>query len=124
MFGPAFKFTVGPVDFPDKAVDQKATGARFLNDVRGYSGTSINEVEHYCLDCTFRPWLDATGNLTAKLMIKRAGSHGKTRIELLRPDRLGRFRSRSTLSHRDTATITVTDAWGDTAAGSLTVPRG
>src|SRR5207248_3899806 len=32
-------FAIGPVDFPDTASDQKATGAWFLNSLRGYSGT-------------------------------------------------------------------------------------
>ena len=33
-----------------------------MNSVRGYSGSSPDVVEQYCVDCSFRPWLDATGN--------------------------------------------------------------
>ncbi|MDX6640651.1 MAG: hypothetical protein QOF12_1662, partial [Solirubrobacteraceae bacterium] len=63
------KVTLGPVDFPDTAKDQKATGARFLNKVRGYSATSPADLEHYCLDCRFRDWLDATSDLTATVRL-------------------------------------------------------
>ena len=52
-------FEIGPINFPDTAKDPAATGARFLKPDRGYSGTSLTEVEHYCLNCSFRPWLDA-----------------------------------------------------------------
>jgi hypothetical protein len=112
-------FTIGPVDFPDTAADQKATGARFLNNVRGYSGTGMDNVEHYCLDCSFRPWLDATGALTATVVIKR--STGRTTTERITPDSSGRFVSRSILRSGDTATITIDDAWGDTTGAPVTV---
>src|SRR5204863_315758 len=75
--------TIGPVDYPDTVKDQKATGARFLNSLRGYSGTSMTNVEHYCDDCTFRPWLDATDDLTATLVITHA--RGKKTTEKLGP---------------------------------------
>ena len=112
-------FTIGPVDFPDTAADQKATGFRFLNDLRGYSGTGMDNVEHYCLDCSFRPWLDATDSLTGTLVIKRAAG-GRT-SERLTPDSSGGFRSSSTLRPGDTATITIADAWGDTTAAPTRV---
>jgi hypothetical protein len=99
-------FTIGPVDFPDTARDQKATGARFLDAVRGYSGTSTDNVEHYCLDCSFRPWLDATDALTARVTI---GS----RTETVRPDANGRFASRARLRPGERARVLITDAWGD-----------
>ena len=73
-------FTIGPVDFPDVAHDQKATGARFLNAVRGYSGTGMDNVEHYCLDCSFRPWLDATDDVVARVRITRALVAGRGRV--------------------------------------------
>jgi len=112
-------FRIGPVDFPDTVADQKATGAHFLDSLRGYSGTGIDNVEHYCLDCTFRPWLDSTDSLTAKLVIKSL--LGKTTTERLVPDASGRFRSRSILGPGDTATITIDDAWGDTTASPRVV---
>jgi hypothetical protein len=109
-------FDVGPVDFPDTARDQKATGARFLTNVRGYSGTSMTDVEQYCLDCSFRPWLDATGRLVAHVTIG-----GRT--ETLHPDGDGRFVSHRTLAAGQTAKIAVEDAWGDTTAAPATVTR-
>jgi Neutral/alkaline non-lysosomal ceramidase, N-terminal len=104
-----YTFSIGPVDFPDTAKDQKATGARFLNNVRGYSGTSPSEVEHYCLDCSFRPWLDATDRVVAAVTIG-----GKT--EIVHPDGDGHFRTNAVLAPGQTATITIQDAWGDTSA--------
>jgi hypothetical protein len=111
-----YTFTIGPVDFPDTAKDQKATGARFLNSVRGYSGTSPNEVEHYCLDCSFRPWLDATDRVVAAVTIG-----GKT--EVVHPDGDGHFRTNTALAPGQTATITIQDAWGDDTAAPATVTK-
>lgn len=111
-----YTFTIGPVDFPDTAKDQKATGARFLNDVRGYSGTSPSVVEHYCLDCTFRPWLDATDDLTADVAI--GGTH-----ETVKPDANGHFVTTAVLQPGQTATITIQDAWGDYSGTPATVTR-
>ncbi len=105
------EFTIGPVDFPDTAKDQAATGARFLNSTRGYSGSSMQEVEHYCLDCTFRPWLDATDRLIATVTIERA--NGRTRTATLRPDSEGHFSTDAKLRQGDKATIAIQDAWGD-----------
>ncbi|MFL5893689.1 MAG: hypothetical protein ACJ76Z_01085, partial [Thermoleophilaceae bacterium] len=112
-------FTIGPVDFPDTAKDQKATGARFLDALRGYSGTGMDNVEHYCLDCSFRPWLDATDQLTATVTITRA--RGGKRTETVTPDSSGQFTTRSTLGPGDTAVVRVSDAWGDTTASPATV---
>src|SRR4051794_9085399 len=101
-----YPFTIGPMDFPDAAKDQKATGARFLNTLRGYSGSSPAEVEHYCLDCTFRPWLDATDRVTAQVKI------GGT-TETVDPESGGRFKTAAVLQPGQTATIVIKDAWGD-----------
>jgi hypothetical protein len=109
-------FSIGPVDFPDTARDQKATGARFLTNVRGYSAASPTAVEHYCLDCSFRPWLDATNDLVARVTV------GKKTDEVT-PDSAGRFRSDLTLEPGDTARILIQDAWGDSGNGaSITAP--
>ncbi len=54
------------MDFPDVAADEARAGFRFLNATRGYSAVAANDpaqTEHYCLDCRFRDWLDATGDL-------------------------------------------------------------
>jgi hypothetical protein len=117
---PPIEFTVGPVDYPDTAKDQKATGARFLNSLRGYSADSMTEVEHYCLDCSFRPWLDASGAVTAVVTITRA--NGTKVKETLSPNSSGAFTTRATLAAGDSAGIAVADAWGNTAAGPLTFP--
>jgi hypothetical protein len=116
---PAIPFTIGPVDFPDVAKDQKATGARFLNNVRGYSGTGMDEVEHYCLDCTFRPWLDATDKLEATVVIDRA--KGGTVREHVEPGANGSFVTRTKLAAGDTATIEIEDAWGDSTGSPASV---
>ncbi|MEA2496971.1 MAG: hypothetical protein QOJ29_4882, partial [Thermoleophilaceae bacterium] len=99
------EFTIGPVDFPDTAKDMAATGARFLNAQRGYSGTSMNEVEHYCLDCSFRPWLDASKQLFVTVGGKSYGAQ-------LGSD--GRFTSGAVA--KPGASVVVRDAWGDSAA--------
>jgi hypothetical protein len=112
-------FTIGPVDFPDTAKDQKAGGVRFLNSQRGYSGASLTEIEHYCHDCTFRPWLDATGQLTAVVTIDRAT--GKTVTERVTPADDGSFTTDAALNPGDTATIAIRDGWGNTTAAPATV---
>jgi hypothetical protein len=101
-------FTIGPVDFPDAAKDQAATGARFLDKKRSYSAASFDEVEHYCLDCTFRPWMDATNKLTATVKI---GS----KTETVKPDSDGHFKTDTTAATGTPVTITIKDAWGDTS---------
>jgi hypothetical protein len=103
------EFTIGPVDFPDIAKNPKATGARFLSPTRGYSGSSLTVVEHYCLDCSFRPWLDATDALAATVRIA-------SKTETVKPDGDGRFRTDAVLKPGQTATITIRDAWGDHSA--------
>jgi hypothetical protein len=112
-------FTIGPVDFPDMAKDPKATGARFLNGTRGYSGSSLTNLEHYCLDCSFRPWLDATGQLSALVTIDRAT--GKSVTERVHPGADGSFRTTAALKPGDTASIAIEDAWGDTTAAPAAV---
>jgi len=112
---PPIDFTIGPVDFPDAAADQKATGADFLDHLRGYSATSTTDVEHYCLDCTFRPWLDATGTgatgpLTATVEFGSATGHRATEL-VTSTD--GTFRTKRALGPGDTATVTIRDPWGD-----------
>ena len=115
-------FDIGPVDFPDVAHDQKATGARFLNAVRGYSGTGMDNVEHYCLDCSFRPWLDATDDVVARVRIVRA--RGGSVVETLRPDSDGRFETQRTLGAGDRASIAIEDAWGDASGAPVAVGGG
>ena len=105
-------FKIGPVDFPDTAKDTKATGARFLSATRGYSGASLTELEHYCLDCSFRPWLDATDALTATVKI------GNT-TETVKPDADGHFKTDAVLKPGQSATITIKDAWGDDGTGGV-----
>jgi hypothetical protein len=112
---PPIPFTIGPVDFPDAAQDQKATGARFLDHLRGYSGTSPTEVEHYCLDCTFRPWLDATGTASTGALTATVTFHtakGGVAVERVSSTD-GAFRTRRTLGPGDTADVTIRDQWGD-----------
>jgi hypothetical protein len=115
------EFTIGPVDFPDTAKDQKATGARFLNDVRGYSAASATEFEHYCLDCSFRPWLDATNAVVATIRITRA--NGRRSTERVAPSAGGGFTSKASLGAGDSARIVIEDAWGNESVTPATVSR-
>jgi hypothetical protein len=120
---PPIDFAIGPVDFPDSAADQKATGAQFLDHTRGYSGTSPTEVEHYCLDCTFRPWLDATGagangELTATVEYRTATGRA-AREQVTSTD--GDFRTRRALRPGETATVTIADRWGDRSGTPATI---
>jgi hypothetical protein len=112
-------FTIGPVDFPDTVSNPAATGARFLSPLRGYSGTGPDDVEHYCLDCTFRPWMDATDKVTAHVQITHAD--GTTASEDLTPDPGGNFASSLTLSSGDKATVSIDDAWGDTTGSPQSI---
>jgi len=114
-------FTIGPVDFPDMAADPAATGARFLSSTRGYSGTSLDNIEHYCLDCSFRPWLDATADVLARVEITRV--KGGRKKETVRPDAAGNFVSKSALKAGDSASITLEDAWGNHSAAPVVVSR-
>jgi hypothetical protein len=114
-------FTIGPVDFPDMVADPEATGATFLNPTRGYSGTSLDNIEHYCLDCSFRPWLDATDAVTAKVEITRV--KGGRKKETVKPDAAGNFVSKSALKAGDSASITLEDAWGNHSAAPAVVSR-
>src|SRR5258707_14111632 len=110
-------FSIGPVDFPDMAKDPKATGARFLDPTRGYSGSSLTNLEHYCLDCSFRPWLDATGAISALVTIGRAT--GTSVTERVRPATDGSFTTKAVLGPGDSASIAIQDAWGDTTAAPV-----
>jgi hypothetical protein len=111
--------TIGPVDFPDIAKDQAATGARFLNHVRGYSdGTGPTDLEHYCLDCRFRDWLDSTNKLKAVVTIVRAGGSTETK-NLQSSD--GHFKTNATLASGDKATIVIRDKWDDFSGTPATV---
>ena len=114
----ALPFTIGPVDFPDHAADQAATGVRFFNQTRGYSATSETNAEHYCLDCRFRDWLDATGDLTATVTFHIGGGqeHSET---LTSAD--GTFRTQRALGNGETADIVISDAWGDTSGAPVPV---
>jgi hypothetical protein len=112
-------FTIGPVDFPDMVKEPAATGAKFLSPTRGYSGTGPDQVEHYCLDCTFRPWMDATDQLVAHLRITHPD--GTSASEDLKPDAAGNFTSATTLGPGDRASVSIDDAWGDTVASPATI---
>ena len=112
-------FEIGPINFPDTLKDPAATGALFLKPDRGYSGTSLTEVEHYCLNCSFRPWLDAAGASTATVEITRL--KGGPKRETLKPDAAGRFVSKNTLKPGDTAKVTLQDAWGNRTAAPVVV---
>jgi hypothetical protein len=101
------------------AQNPKATGARFLDPTRGYSGSSLTDVEHYCLDCSFRPWLDATGALSALVTIDRAT--GPPMTERARAGADGSFKTKATLQPGDSASIAIQDAWGDKRAAPVTV---
>ena len=112
-------FEIGPINFPDTLKDPAATGALFLKPDRGYSGTSLTEVEHYCLNCSFRPWLDAAGASTATVEITRL--KGGRKKETLKPDAAGNFVSKSTLKPGDTAKVTLQDAWGNRTAAPAVI---
>ncbi|MEJ7783539.1 MAG: hypothetical protein WKF96_01965 [Solirubrobacteraceae bacterium] len=99
-------FTIGPVDFPDAAADQAATGVRFFNRVRGYSATSPENAEHYCLDCRFRDWADVAGELTATVTLENGKKRKATSQD-------GTFRLEGINSP---ATIVIRDAYGNTSA--------
>jgi hypothetical protein len=103
-------FTIGPVDYPDTLKDPVATGARFLSATRGYSAASFDEVEHYCLDCRFRDWMDATGDLTATVTF--VDKDGDKRTETVESSD-GSFRTRREAKKGETVRIVIEDAWGN-----------
>ncbi len=116
-------FTIGPVDFPDHAADQKATGFRFLNDQRGYSTESeakLGEAQHYCLDCRFRDWADSTGRLTATVTFHVPGGHDVTEEVTAHG---GAFRTQRALGAGQTADVVIRDPWGDDSGAPTTVPQ-
>ncbi len=106
-------FTIGPVDFPDMVRDPSATGARFLDPTRGYSAASPTAVEHYCLDCRFRDWMDATNELTALVRFLRPDG------SVVAEERLagsGEFRTARALGAGERATVVIRDRWGNRSA--------
>jgi len=114
---PPIPFTVGPVDFPDVIRNPAATGARFLSGLRGYSGTSTTDVEHYCLDCTFRPWLDATGTGTTGALTATVTFRSGRRVVTERLTSTGgSFRTRRALAPGERAQVVIRDRWGDRSA--------
>jgi hypothetical protein len=106
-------FRIGPVDYPDMAKNPVATGARFLTATRGYSAASMEEVEHYCLDCRFRDWMDATGDLTAQVTFRDARGRVAA-VETVSSDD-GRFRTRRKLGRGERYEVVISDAWGNTS---------
>lgn len=121
------EFVIGPVDFPDTAADQAATGAKFLNSTRGYStvalpGTDspdLARAQHYCLDCRFRDWQDATNRLTATVTFTRPSGETEEEKVRARPD--GTFRTDRALGESQTATIVIHDDWGNFSPTPATV---
>ena len=105
-------FQIGPVDYPDMAKDPVATGARFLTGTRGYSAASFEEVEHYCLDCRFRDWMDATGDLTATVTF--LGGHGRRVTETIHTTD-GTFRTKRAVRNGERVEIVIEDAWGNSS---------
>jgi hypothetical protein len=110
-YGP-LHFTIGAVDFPDHVGDQRATGFRFLDTTRGYSASNSDptDAEHYCLDCRFRDWLDATSNLTATVRF----AHGSPRT-IKTTD--GHFSVPGT----GRAEVVIRDAWGDDSGAPVAI---
>jgi hypothetical protein len=106
------KFTIGPVDYPDFMKTPVATGARFLNGLRGYSAAGPDDVEHYCLDCRFRDWMDSTGELTAEISFVDAEGHVVTETA---KGVNGKFFSKRAAKKGETVEVVITDAWGNTS---------
>ena len=111
---------IGPISNGIGALSA-ASGAIFLKPDRGYSGTSLTEVEHYCLNCSFRPWLDAGSAVKATLEITRA--KGAPKKETIRPNASGAFVSKNALKAGEVARITLEDAWGNRTASPAVVSR-
>src|SRR4051812_15693741 len=117
--------SIGPVDFPDFAKDQAATGFRFFNHNRGYSTLSkdavgLADAEHYCLDCRFRDWLDATNDLTATVTFHNSGGQDHVEVTHANPD--GSFRTDRALGNGETADVVISDPWGDTSGAPVAIP--
>jgi hypothetical protein len=107
-------FDIGPVDFPDTAANQKATGFAFLNHERGYSANSPTDAEQYCLDCRFHDWLDATGDLKATVN----WSDGTTDT-LHTTD--GHFAATRPAGADGPAEVSIEDSWGDNSGAPVAV---
>ncbi len=116
--------SIGPVDFPDFAKDQAATGFRFLDKERGYSTLSkddagLADAEHYCLDCRFRDWLDATDDLTATVTFHTNGDQDHVETVKAAPD--GSFRTDRALGNGESADVVIADAWGDSSGDPVSI---
>src|SRR4051794_9397187 len=116
--------SIGPVDFPDFAKDQAATGFRFFNHNRGYSTLSkdavgLADAEHYCLDCRFRDWLDARNDLTATVTFHNSG--GQDHVEIVHANPDGSFRTDRALGNGETADVALSDPWGDTSGAPVAI---
>jgi hypothetical protein len=109
-------FEIGPVDYPDVLKDPAATGARFLSPLRGYSAASFEEVEHYCLDCRFRDWMDVTDEVTATVIFTEAdGSSVEEEVEGVD----GAFRTKRRARAGETVSIVIRDRWGNTSGAPV-----
>jgi hypothetical protein len=110
-------FSIGPVDYPDMAKEPVATGARFLTGERGYSAASWDEVEHYCLDCRFRDWLDVAGELTATVTFVGPGRGYRIKETVRSTD--GTFRTQRRAKRNERVEIVVEDAWGNSSGAPV-----
>ncbi len=80
---PAAKASIGPIDYPDSdAPAANAHGVRYVKDVKSVvrdpqASGDPSKFEWYCLECSFRPWLDFGTATRATVTFARATGDGK-----------------------------------------------
>ena len=93
---------IGPIDYPDSYAGDPYAAPRkaaFIKDERSFvrdpeAPTDPAKVEWYCLECSFRPWLDAGD--AVKATVTFVDSNGFTR-EVAATEQGGRWRTSETL---------------------------
>lgn len=118
-------FEIGPVDYPDHVKDQAATGFRFLTKQRNYSTEALPDgkpdlarAQHYCQDCRFGDWLDASGRLTATITyVSLTGT--RTTEAVTSTD--GTFRGTRPVAAGERAEVVIEDEWGNSSGAPRTV---
>jgi hypothetical protein len=107
---------VGPIDFPDTYMHSDR--ARFIRLNRTFvrdpaAPSDPSRYEWYCLTCSFRPWMDATGGSSVTVTYTKPGGHRRRVAAHRVGDRWVTDRPLRPDEHAQVLAGDARDAWGD-----------